>query len=153
MQVYLNPKKCRMLAYLPRMRCYGSRSIIRMLVQKKPRGLYQKELGPNWMRDAPATVKATGVYCDLAPRRLLWAPDATINSREYNWSIIEGSFDTPFECTTAYTLFFETHKTHRDPVYFCVAIYARFLAMVCMTHRICINVNQYESRTLSSSST
>ena len=33
--------------------------------------LYQKEVGPDWMRDAPAAVKATCVYCDLAPRRLL----------------------------------------------------------------------------------
>ena len=60
-----------------------------MLMQKKPHGmepdlLYQKEVGPDWTRDAPTAVKATRVYCDLAPRRLLWAPDATIDSREYN---------------------------------------------------------------------
>ena len=108
--------------------------------------LYQKEMGLDWTREAPVAVKATGVYCDLAPRRLLWALDATIDSREYNWPIIEGRFDTPFECTTVYTLFFETHKTHRDPLYFRAAIFAWFLALVCMTHRICINVNQYESR-------
>ena len=33
--------------------------------------LYQKEMGPNWTREALAAVKATGGYCDLAPRRLL----------------------------------------------------------------------------------
>ena len=108
--------------------------------------LYHKEVGPDWTRDAPAAIQATDVYCDLAPRRLLWTPDATIDSREYNWPIIEGRFDTPFKCTIAYTLFFETHKTHRDPVCFRAAIFARFLALVCMTHRICINVNQYESK-------
>ena len=86
--------------------------------------LYQKEVGPDWTKDAPAAIQATSVYCNLAPRRLLWAPDATIDSREYNWPIIEGRFDTPFECTTAYTLFFETHKTHRDPVCFRAAIFA-----------------------------
>ena len=52
--------------------------------------LYHKEVGPDWMRDAPVAIQATGVYCDLAPRQLLWAPDATIESREYNWPIIEG---------------------------------------------------------------
>ena len=108
--------------------------------------LYHKEVRLDWMRDAPAAIQATGVYCDLAPRRLLWAPDATIDSREYNWPIIEGHFDTPFECTTTYTPFFETYKTHRDPMCFRAAIFAWFLALVCMTHRICINVNQYESK-------
>ena len=107
--------------------------------------LYQKEVGPDWTRDAPAVVKAIAVYCHMAPRRLLWAPDATIDSREYNWPIIEGCFNTSFECTTAYTLFFETHKTHRDPMCFRAAIFAHFLAQICMTHRICINVNQYEN--------
>ena len=107
--------------------------------------LYQKEVGSDWMRDAPAAVKATGVFCDMEPRRLLWAPDATIDSQEYNWPIIEGRFDTSFKCTTAYTLFFETHKTHRDPVCFRAAIFAPFLAQICMSHHICINVNQYES--------
>ena len=108
--------------------------------------LYQKEVGLGWTRDALAAVKATGVYCDMAPRRLLWAPDATIDSQEYNWPIIEGHFDTSFECTTAYTLFFETHKTHRDLVCFRATIFAHFLIQICMTHRICINVNQYENR-------
>ena len=74
------------------------------------------------------------------------APDATIDSREYNWPIIEGRFDTPFKCTIAYILFFETHKTHRDPMCFRAAIFARFLALICITHLICINMNQYESR-------
>ena len=110
--------------------------------------LYQNEVGSNWMMDAPAAVKTTGVYCVMAPCRLLWVPDATIDSREYNWLIIEGRFDTSFECTTAYTLFFETHKTHRDPVCFHAAIFAHFLAQIYMTHRICINVNQYESNHL-----
>ena len=108
--------------------------------------LYHKEVGPDWTKDAPAVIQATSVYCNLAPRRLLWAPNATIDSWEYNWPIIEGRFDTPFECTTAYTLFFETHKIHRDLVCFRAAIFARFLALVCMTHHICINVNKYESK-------
>ena len=103
--------------------------------------LYKKEVGSDWMRDALVVVKAIGVFCNMGPRRLLWAPDATIDSREYNWPIIEGRFDTFFECTTAYTLFFETHKIHRDPVCFHAAIFARFLAQICMTHHICINVN------------
>ena len=30
--------------------------------------LYHKEVGPDWTRDAPAAIQATGVYCDLAPR-------------------------------------------------------------------------------------
>ena len=115
--------------------------------EETPRDLlYHKKVGPDWTKEAPAAIQAIGVYCNLAPRRLLWAPNATIDSREYNWPIIEGRFDTPFECTTAYTLFFETHKTHRDPVCFRAAIFARFLALVCMTHCICINVNKYESK-------
>ena len=43
--------------------------------------LYHKEVGPDSTSDAPAAIQATGVYCNLAPRRLLWAPDATIDSR------------------------------------------------------------------------
>ena len=46
--------------------------------------LYHKEVGPDWTRDALAAIQAIGVYCNLAPRRLLWAPHATIDSREYN---------------------------------------------------------------------
>ena len=103
--------------------------------------LYQKEMGSDWTRNAPATVKATSDFCDMGPCRLLWAPDATIDLREYNWPIIEGHFDTFFECTKAYTLFFETHKTHRDPVCFHAAIFAHFLAQIYVTHHICINVN------------
>ena len=30
--------------------------------------LYHKEVGPDWTRDAPVAIHATGVYCDLAPR-------------------------------------------------------------------------------------
>ena len=107
--------------------------------------LYQKEVGSDWTKDVPTAIKAAGVFCDMAPRWLLWAPDAMINSQKYNWSIIEGHFDTSFECTTTYTSFFEIHKTHRDLVCFRAAIFAHFLAQICITHRICINMNQYES--------
>ena len=107
--------------------------------------LYQRQVEPNWTQDAPAAVRATGVFCELAPRRLLWALDATIDSREYNWPVIDGRFDTFSGCATAYMLFFETHKTHRDPVCFRATIFSRFLAQICMLHHICINVNKYES--------
>ena len=46
--------------------------------------LYQCQVEPNWTQDAPAIVRATGVFCELAPRRLLWIPDVTIDCREYN---------------------------------------------------------------------
>ena len=31
--------------------------------------LYHKEVGPDWTRDVPAAIQATGVYCNLAPCR------------------------------------------------------------------------------------
>ena len=103
--------------------------------------LYELQVEPNWTQDAPAAVKATGVFCELVPRRLLWALDATIDSRQYNWPVIDGRFDTFSRCATAYMLFFETHKIHQDPVCFRAAVFSRFLAQICMLHHICINVN------------
>ena len=82
----------------------------------------------DWKREAPTAVRATSVFCEMRPRRILGALDATIDLREYNWPLIEGYFDTFFQCTTAYMLIFETHKNHRDPVCFQAAIFARFLA-------------------------
>ena len=76
---------------------------------------------------------------------MLWAPDATIDSREYNWPIIEGKFDSPFECTRAYTLFFEMHNKHCDPVCFRAAVFAKFLAQIWLTYHINIHVNKYDS--------
>ena len=107
--------------------------------------LYQKEVGFDWTRDAPVVVRANGVFCDMGPHRILWAPNAIIDLWEYNWPVIEGRFYTFFECTTAYILIFETHKIHQDPVCFHAAIFAHFLVQICITHHICINVNQYES--------
>jgi hypothetical protein len=70
--------------------------------------IYQRVQDSTWSQEAPALVKSNGHFCDC-PRRFLWAPDALINSVEYNWPIILGQFDTAATYALAYQQFFQVH--------------------------------------------
>ena len=67
--------------------------------------VYQRVRDSTWIQDAPVLVQCNGHFCNCA-RRFLWAPDALIDSIEYNWPIIPGQFGTAQGCALAYQQFF-----------------------------------------------
>ena len=106
--------------------------------------LYAKELKDSYQEEAPEAVKRNGHFYDC-PRRYKWNPEALIDSKEYNWPIIPGTFTTPMECAIAYNAFFEAHKTHTDPVCFWAVVFCKYLAYFCQDHKVCCNVNEFSS--------
>jgi hypothetical protein len=90
-------------------------------------------------------VRSNGHFCEC-PRRFLWAPDALIDSVEYNWLIIPGQFDTAVNCTLAYQQFFQVHQGHTDPVCFRAAVFCKFLHYMCARFGVIINVNIWDLR-------
>ena len=77
--------------------------------------LYAEELKDSYQEEASEAVKRNGHFW---PRRYRWNPEALIDSKEYNWPVIPDTFITPVECAAAYNAFFETHKTHTNPICF-----------------------------------
>lgn len=104
--------------------------------------LYKEQLEETYQEEVPEAVKMNGHFCDC-PRRYKWDPNALIDSKEYNWPVIEGNFTTPVECAVAYERFFEQHKEHTDPVCFRAAIFCQFLAYFCRHHKVICNVNEF----------
>jgi hypothetical protein len=107
--------------------------------------VYQRVRDATWTQDAPVSVQSNGHFCNCA-RRFLWAPDALIDSVEYNWPIIPGQFDTAQGCTLAYQQFFEVHQGHTDPVCFRAAVFCKFLHYMCARFGVIINVNHWDQK-------
>jgi hypothetical protein len=105
--------------------------------------IYQRVRDSTWSQEAPASVRSNGHFCDC-PRRFLWAPDALIDSVEYNWPIIPGQFDTAANCTLAYQQFFQVHQGHTDPVCFRAVVFCKFLHYMCARFGVIINVNVWD---------
>ncbi len=108
--------------------------------------VYKKLVDATWSRNPPPAVMADAHFCNQCDRRFKWAPDATIDSVEYNWPLIPGQFDTSENCAEAYSAFCEKHKNHTDPVCFRAAIFANFLAKICGDFKVIVNVNQFDRR-------
>jgi hypothetical protein len=109
--------------------------------------IYQRVRDSTWSQEAPASVRSNGHFCEC-PRHFLWAPDALIDSVEYNWPIIPGQFDTAANCTLAYQQFFQVHQGHTDPVCFRAAVFCKFLHYMCARFGVIINVNIWDPRQL-----
>jgi hypothetical protein len=107
--------------------------------------IYQRVRDSTWSQEAPTSVRSNGHFCDC-PRRFLWAPDALIDSVEYNWPIILGQFDTAANCTLAYQQFFQVHQGHTNPVCFRAAVFCKFLHYMCARFGVIINVNIWDPR-------
>jgi hypothetical protein len=107
--------------------------------------VYRRLHDSTWSIDAPMAVKSTGHFCNC-PRRFLWAPDALIDSVEYNWPKIPGQFDTAAHCAAAYLAFFQIHKDHTDPVCFRAAVFCKFLHYMYSQFNVIVNVNIWDSK-------
>lgn len=102
-----------------------------------------RTLEGDYQVEPPAAVALDGHFCRQCRRRCKWDPKATIDSVEYNWPEIPGSFDTPAHCAEAYDGFFDIHRSHTDPVCFRAAVFCKFLAYFCRGHRVLCNVNEF----------
>ena len=88
---------------------------------------YTKELKENYQEKAPKAIKKNDHFCDC-PRRYKWNPEALIDSKEYNWPMIPGTFTTPMQCAVAYIAFFGAYKGHIDPLCFRAKVFCKYLA-------------------------
>ena len=93
-----------------------------------------------WSPTPPVTVTNDPRFCDC-PRRWKWPPQALIDSLEYNWPIIPGSFVTYQDCYESYMQFSYAHREHQDPVCFRAAIFAAILGFWCQRYEFPYNVN------------
>ena len=93
-----------------------------------------------WSPTPPVTVTNDPRFCDC-PRRYKWPPQALIDSLEYNWPIIPGSFLTYQECYESYMQFSYAHREHQDPVCFRAAIFTAILGFWCKKYEFVYNVN------------
>jgi hypothetical protein len=104
---------------------------------------YQLVLG-GWPAGIPQAVSSDPRFCSLGERRGKWSPDATIDSTNYNWLLITGSFETWASYATVYNQHHELHKDHEDVVCFQSDVYARIIRHRCNKFEVKINVNQYD---------
>lgn len=93
-----------------------------------------------WSVTPPLAVTNDPRFCNC-PRRYKWPPHALIDSLEYNWPIIPGSFVNPRECYDSYMRFSYEHREHQDPVCFRAAVFAAILAFWCQKFDFEYNVN------------
>jgi hypothetical protein len=93
-----------------------------------------------WSRGPPLSVTNDVRFCNC-PRRYKWPPNSLLDTLEYNWSLIPGSFVTPQACHASYMEFSQIHRQHRDPVCFRPAVFAAILGTLCMEHNFTYNVN------------
>ena len=107
--------------------------------------MYAEELKDSYQEEVPKAVKRNEHFCDC-PRRYRWNLEALINSKEYNWPVILGTFTTSVECAIAYKAFFEAHKMHTDLVCFRGVIFCKYLTYFYQDHKVCcLNVNEFSS--------
>lgn len=90
-------------------------------------------------------MKSNGDFCNCS-RHFLWAPDALIDSVQYNELVILGQFDTVANCALAYQQFFQVYQRHTDPVCFKVAVFYKFLHYMYAKFGVIINVNVWDPK-------
>jgi hypothetical protein len=76
---------------------FGMTRTLRIIEDKQ----YQMSSGA-WQEGVPLGVSSDPRFCTLGPRRGKWSPEATIESTNYNWMMIEGSFSTWENCAATY---------------------------------------------------
>jgi hypothetical protein len=89
-------------------------------------------------------VSSNSRFCSLGERRGRWSPNAAIDSTNYNWPLIAGSFETWASCVAVYNQHYELHKDHEDPVCFQSAVYVRIIGHWCDMFEVKINVKRYD---------
>lgn len=93
-----------------------------------------------WSPTPLVTVTNDPRFCDC-PRRLKWPPQALLDSLEYNWPVIPGTFLTAQDCHESYMRFSYEHREHQDPVCFRAAIFTAILGFWCKKYDFTYNVN------------
>ena len=93
-----------------------------------------------WSVMPPLSVTNDPRFCNCQ-RRYKWPPHALIDSLEYNWPIIPGSFVTPRDCYESYMRFSYEHREHQDPVCFRASVFTAILASWCQKFDFEYNVN------------
>ena len=78
-------------------------------------------------------------------RRYKWSPSATINSLEYNWPIVTGSFRNSAKCANSYWRFFMEHKAYEDPVCFMAAVFCAMFAAWCKEYSLTWDINKFNA--------
>ena len=107
---------------------------------EKAHDVVYRRICHGWSPTPPVTVTNDPRFCDC-PRRWKWPPQAFIDSLEYNWPIIPGSFVTPQDCYKSYMQFSYDHREHQDPVCFRAAIFTAILGFWCKKYDFVYNVN------------
>jgi hypothetical protein len=97
-----------------------------------------------WSPNPPLAVTMDPRFCTCR-RRYKWSPSATIDSLEYNWPIVTGSFRNPGECANSYWNFFLEHKSHKDPVCFMAAVFCAMLAAWCKEYSLTWDINKFSA--------
>ena len=93
-----------------------------------------------WSPEPPVTVTNDPRFCDCQ-RRWKWPPQALIDSLEYNWPVIPGSFVTYQDCYESYMQFSYAHRDHQDPVCFRATIFTAIIGFWCKRYEFAYNVN------------
>ena len=101
-------------------------------------------ISKGWSPLPPLAVTMDPRFCPCR-RRYKWSPSATIDSLEYNWPIVTGSFRTPAECANSYWRFFLEHKAHKDPVCFMAAVFCAMLAAWCKEYSLTWDINKFSA--------
>jgi hypothetical protein len=107
---------------------------------EKAHDVVYRRISHGWSPTPPVTVTNDPRFCDC-PRRWKWPPQAFIDSLEYNWPVIPGSFVTPQDCYKSYMQFSYDHREHQDPVCFRAAIFTAILGFWCKKYEFVYNVN------------
>ena len=101
-------------------------------------------ISKGWSPNPPLAVTMDPRFCSCR-RRYKWSPSATIDSLEYNWPIVTGSFRNPAECAASYWRFFLEHKAHKDPVCFMAAVFCAMLAAWCKEYSLTWDINRFSA--------
>ena len=97
-----------------------------------------------WSALPPWALTLDPRFCSCK-RRYKWAPNATIDSLEYNWPIVPGTFRNPGECASSYWKFFAEHNTHKDPVCYMAAVFCAMLATWCKEYSLTWDINKFDA--------
>ena len=107
---------------------------------KEAHDIVYRRICHGWSPTPPVTVTNDPRFCDC-PRRCKWPPQALLDSLEYNWPVIPGSFVTHQDCYESYMQFSYAHREHQDPVCFRAAIFTAILGFWCKKYEFVYNVN------------
>ena len=84
-----------------------------------------------WPLKPPMTMSLDSCFCYC---KIKWSsiPISIVNSKEYNWPIVEGFFDMPEDYHKAYPTIMNAYYKYYVCIYSCVVIYFVVLVKWCL---------------------